>query len=281
MFKDYHASKDDLEAIEQALSFVIRPKMRFVFSDISKIKNTKIISYDCKHIYVWGVNPIKLEHKIPHNLTIPDEWQSGWWSNIVSKEIEKLLPNETKKKNRFDIPIISGGLLTPFISLQKTQDILENPYITRESYLATIVHEFGHIYWDSFKLWWFSNKEKNINLLKAVKKLYQKKEVVPKIDLLFPQHREVSELYAFCAEYYASTLFWPDHQKSLDRFAEKRLNKLINDENKKDLGKEDSVLEPTRHPHDFAMVFGKLILNKYPHSWPTLLTRVSGLSIQL
>ena len=55
---------------------------------VHEIKNTKIISYDCKHIYVWGVNPIKLEHKIPHNLTIPDEWQSGWWSNIVSKEIE-------------------------------------------------------------------------------------------------------------------------------------------------------------------------------------------------
>src|SRR3990172_12931677 len=99
MFRNYIATKRDLEAVEEALGFVLRPKMRFVFSDISKITKTLIVSYDSKFVYIWSLNPIKLI-KIPHNLTILEEWQSGWWSGIISKQIEKYLPKAITKETK-------------------------------------------------------------------------------------------------------------------------------------------------------------------------------------
>jgi hypothetical protein len=180
MFDKYLATPTDFKAITKALRFVMNPKMGFVFENRSKIANTAIVSYDSKFIYIWGVKPIKLNYKIPHNLKIPNEWQRGWWAGIVSKQIEKYLPDKTKN------PIMSGGLLTPFIALQKAKNISDNPYTTKESYLATIIHEFGHIYFGGF------GKE--------------------------------GELSAFCTEYYASQMFWPKHLKLMDKFDARFIN---------------------------------------------------------
>lgn len=177
MFDNYLATHKDLKTVEEGLRFVLHPKMLFVFENKSKITNTAIVSYDSKFIYIWELKPVKLHYKIPHNLIIPDEWQRGWWTNIVSKQVEKYLPDKIKN------PIISGGLLTPFITLQKAKNISNNPYTTRESYLATIVHEFGHIYFGGY------GKE--------------------------------GELSAFCTEYYSSQIFWPKHTNKLDRFIDK------------------------------------------------------------
>lgn len=176
MFENYLATSDDLETIREAFKFIFLPKMRFVFSDLSKIIKVLIVSYDSKYIYVWSLNPTKLI-KISHNLSIPDEWQMGWRASLPYREVWKYLPISTYNKQ-----IISGGLLTPFITLQKIKKLANNPYTTKESYLATIVHEFGHINFGG------SNKK--------------------------------GELAAFCTEYYASQLFWPKHIKLLDKFTE-------------------------------------------------------------
>lgn len=177
MFEDYHASKDDLGAIEQGLSFATHPKMRFIFSNFLRIAKTFIVSYDSKYIYVWQLDQINLVSKVQHDLTIPNEWQRGWWASIISKKVEKYLPKNNQN------PVISGGLLTPFITLQKDKRVSLNPYTTKESYLATIIHELGHVY--------FGEDGKN------------------------------GELSATCTEYYASQLFWPTHAKNLDKFIEK------------------------------------------------------------
>jgi hypothetical protein len=176
MFSNYLATQKDLKTVEDGLRFVMHPKMRFVFKDKSKIVNTAVISYDSKFIYIWKINPVKSAFKIPHSLNILDEWQSGWRVGIISEKILKYLPVKNKK-------MISGGLLTPFVSLQKAKTVVKNPYITKESYLATIVHEFGHIY--------------------------------------FGGVGKKGELSAFCTEYYASQLFWPKHLDKLDKFIEK------------------------------------------------------------
>lgn len=173
MFQNYVATKADLDAIKEALRLVNHPKMSFVLKDKPKIKNVAIISYDSKFIYVWNTRS-KLIHKIPHNLKISPRWQRGWWTGIISEQIRRYVPQTDQK------PAISGGLLNPFIKLQKKKRISGNPYTTRESYLATIIHEFGHIYFGGY------GKE--------------------------------GELPAFCTEYYASSLFWPKHAKKMDEF---------------------------------------------------------------
>lgn len=210
MFNNYLATQKDLETVEDGLGFVLHPKMRFVFKDKSRIINTIVISYDSKFIYTWKINPIKLVFKIPHSLEISDKWQIGWWAGIVSRHLENYLPSKTKKS------IISGGLLIPFIELQKKKGLPYNPYTTKESYLATIIHEFGHIY--------------------------------------FGGYGKRGELSAFCAEYYASSLFWPKHTDKLDRFIEK--------------------VDPTkgkyekRDKHTFALLNAKPFILRYPKIWP-------------
>jgi hypothetical protein len=266
MFNNYTAHKKDLEAVEEALGFVLHPKMRFVFSDTSRIEETSTISYDHKYIYMWSLNPTKLT-KIPHNLTVPDKWQRGWWAGVVSKQIERYLPNKIKN------PIISGGLLTPFIVLQKTKNILDNPYTTKESYFATIIHEFGHIYWNSYKLWWPSNKEKNINLLEQAKKSYTNRATNGKFNIEYPSPIYISEVFAHCTEYYASEIFWPKHKNNFDRFAISQINTMITAEEDKNLNTENSVLEPTQNQHNYSIVVGKLLTTKYPKDWPSLLTK--------
>lgn len=269
MFKDYVATKNDLEAVEEALDLVLKPEMRFVFSDLSKIEKTSIVSFDSLYIYVWQINPVKSVSKIQHNLTIPEGWQSGWWASIVSKKIEKYLP--TKDRD----PIISGGLLTPFITLQKTKNMPGNPYITRESYLATIVHEFGHIYWNSYKLWWHSNKKENIRNLHLASSLYTFKErpASPKDSFYLTSPMYLGEVFAYCTEYFVSEYFLKNHKKNLDAFSINHLDKLINLEKDKNLEKEDSVIEPNNSPHDFAIISGKTILTNHPNDWPKILTQ--------
>lgn len=283
MFENYKATPEDLKAIEEGIKTVWQSEMNFIFYKKSLIEKTVVITYDSKFLYLWLKRKFpRLEamtsrlknyyaYKIPHKIRIQDEWQIGWQASLTIKPFVNLLPTELQKSD-FKIPKISGGLLRPFFELQKKKEVKDNPYVTRESFLGTIVHEFGHVYWSQHKLWWYSNKKENINYLRTAKRLYEKKETISKIPLYLPLNLGVGELFAFCAEYWASKLFWPNHIKNLDAFIENRLKELIKMEKKKDLEREDSVLEPSRNPHDFAFVFGKIILTLYPKSWVQTLT---------
>ena len=278
MFKKYLATKEDLQAIDEGLRYVWHSKMNFVFEDRNKIKDVPVISYDAENFYLWSNQKFSDLEKIPnnfkkytlykitHNLKkIPEKWQRGWFSGIKIEKIKEVLFKKTKKY--LDGP--NGGLLTPFIKSHP-----HDPYHTYESYLATIIHEFGHIYWASFKLWWLSENSTNLRSLKIAEKLYSNlKPNLEKYSPTFPVLPAFGEVFAFCAEYYASSLFWPTYKRNLDEFTKERIEKLEEEEKSKDLTKEDSVLEPTRNSHDFAFIFGKIIITQKPRSWPKLLTQ--------
>jgi hypothetical protein len=276
MFSNYLATRKDLKTVEEGLKFVLHPKMRLVFKDKSKIVNTAVISYDSKFIYIWKINPVKLTYKIPHNLDIPDEWQNGWWAGIVSKQIKKYLPDEIKKTTRFEVPIISGGFLTPFIALQKEKSAYANPYITKESYLATMIHEFGHVYWNGFKLWWPSSKKVNLDYIQTAINLYSsgKSSGLSKKNLFhIPSPAYLGEVFAFCTEYCSSEFFWPRHKQNMDKFAIFQIEKMAHEEKLKDLSTQDSTFEPTINPHNYALMVGKIILTQFPTNWTSTLTK--------
>jgi len=272
MLKNYVATKGDLKAVNEALKFVQHPKMKFVFRDFSRIKNTKVVSYDNQSIYVWQVKPIRLL-KIPHEIEIKNEWQYAWQAGIISDKIEELLKAKMRPLDGLKTPIISGGLLAPFITLQNAKKVPDNPYVTKESYLATIIHEFGHVFWNSFKLWWESDKKQNLEILSLSNKLYLGKKVTIKQLPVYPIHFNVGEVFAYCTEYYASEQFWPSHKNKLDKFIIKRLSLLIKMEKGKDLNSEDSVLSLSKFPYDSAFVRGKILMYNYPQTWPIKLTK--------
>ena len=146
--KNYIASKEDLAAVEEGIKYVWHQKLGFIFEEKPKIKNTAVISYDSQYIYIWQGTKFA---KIPYKLKIPKKFHSYWRAGLEPHTIEKYLPSSITDKTRFELPIISGGLLMPFIELQKQKGRLNNPYVTRESYLATIIHEFAHIYYNQYK----------------------------------------------------------------------------------------------------------------------------------
>lgn len=284
MFKSYIATQRDLFAIEEALRYVWDSKLDFVFQDKTVIRSTIVVSFDSKFVYLWSLRkfsnlspiPCTLEeynaYKIPHRLLIAKEFHYGWHAGITP-EIERLLPDTIKNSSRFSVPLISGGLVTPFITLQKSFRKKNNPYTTRKSYLATIVHEFGHVYWNQYKLWWYSNKEENLRYLKTAMKFYSNKKSTASVTQInLPVNQGIGEAYAFCTEYFASSLFWPTHKKMLDEFVQQILFWTIESESKINLETEDSTLEPSLHPHLYAFVISNIILARYPKTWPLILT---------
>lgn len=293
MFENYKAVQEDFEAIEEGIKSVWHPKLNFVFKNKKFIENVIVVSYDCENLYLWSqtkfskFTPIKCSlkqyfaYKIPHQLKISDKYQYGWRAGLWPKKLTRFLLSKLKT-DEMSTPFISGGLLIPFTELQKKmKDRKNNPYVTYESYLATIVHEFGHVYWHQHKLWYYSNKKDNLLLLKTAKLLYEttnlsssERKKFLNIPLRFtsPQGIQgISELFAFCCEYQASMIFWPAHKRNLNIFDANTIAYLLNLEKLRNLEQEDSVLEPSRYPHDFARVFSKIILTLYPKTWPQFL----------
>lgn len=280
MFENYHATPKDLETIKEALTYVEKPELNFIFKDKNKIKKTLIVSYDAKNIYVWADEKGKYKlHQISHKLKVQDKDQWGWRVGLRPFEITKYLPKKWQS-DLFSLPKISGGLLKPFVELQKTRNSNNNPYISKESYLATIIHEFGHVYFNQQNQHWNSNKKQNLNCLAKALKLYLSENsllnpIMNKINI--PCYYGLSELFAFCTDYTAATIFWPQHKKDIDKSNISRLNDLLATEKKRNLNRQDSTLD--ENPHDFALVIGKLLLTKYPGNWPEKL--INGASFAL
>lgn len=284
MFENYIHSKEDLEAIEEALEYLERPELDFIFKDRSLIKNTLVISFDSKELFIWT----KLKHaklkrmpcrikgynayRVPHSLKIKDEDQKGWCAGLGLQEIYKYLPKKFQK-NWYEIPRISGSLLTPFVGIhKKLRETKKRPldaYCTRESYLATIVHEFGHVYYYQYKSKRSQEKKKPLGYLKIALELYQReKPKLPRnLDLKLSRLSSAPELFAFCTDYYAASVFWLNHKKDMDKENRSWIKKAID---KKDI---DFMHEP----HAFAAVAGKLLLAKYPKDWPTQILNLGNI----
>jgi len=162
----------------------------------------------------------------------------------------------------------------PFIELQRKKKVSPNPYITRESYLATIIHEFGHIYYNQHKLWWYSNKKENLAYLETAIKLFKGEKVnIDNLKIKIPSPWLWSEIFAFCSEYYAATIFWPNHQKGINRTSLAMIQRTILGEKEKDLDRQNSLFDEKKSLHLVAAILGKIILHKYPTSWPQILIK--------
>lgn len=261
MFEDYQASKEDLEAIEEGIKTAWRPEMNFVFKDRNLLKNIVVISYDSKFLYLW--TKFKLSYKIPYKIKITDEMQMGWGANAYY--FYEYLPKILQGK-----ACISGSLLTPFTKIH--QKYLKNyvknkegrywakAYSSYESYLATIMHEVGHIYYNSMPLSTL-NQKANLKYLKTVLRLYKGKKTkkFPRIKPYRSFAFEAwTEIFAFCTEYYAAKLFWPEFKKDLDHYWETNITRL----------RQNPSFLTSRQTHSLSAVIGKILISSYPRDWP-------------
>ncbi|MDO8515238.1 MAG: hypothetical protein Q7S14_01940 [bacterium] len=299
--KDYLVTTKDLKAIEEGIGYVWNQKLDFVFGDKQKVKNVVVISYDSNFLYIYKYkdNPVNIINatrlttalesydlfKVPHKIKIDKNDLLGWVAGFLLNDrlsSDKIFsfPNEGDK---IYFQIISGSLVSKFLIEQKkkTKHMPLNPYTTFESYLATIVHEFGHAYYNNFHTWWYSNITENLEYLNCALELYKNKKInnLPKINIPNYDKRLIllSELFAFCTDYSAALIFWKEHIKDIDRANILELKNLIKVEKKKDLLKENSVLDPDPSGHIVAMTIGKVLIDQFPKSWPGKILRANKL----
>lgn len=274
MFEKYLATKKDFQAIEEGIETVWRPEMDFIFRDKSLIENVVPISFDSRFFYIWSsFKTPKLKsivsnfgnyqlYNTPHKLKIYEYDQMGWCAN--AEKWRSFLPKSLQKSKK--AILISGGLLTPFTKIHKKYLAQGYPdiYHSRESYLATLVHEFAHIYYNSIPLSSL-NRQANLKYLKAAINLFKDKRTkkLPRIKTYRSFVFDVwTETFAFGAECHAASIFWPRFKKDSDNYWMVNLQRLINN---------PSFLT-SRQPHSLAAVIGKIILTQYPKTWPQILT---------
>ncbi len=270
MFEKYIATKEDLLTIEEGISYVYKPELDFIFKDKSKIDQTFVISFDSKEIFVWSkINNKWVLEKYPHNGTINDQIQKGWAAGYRRKldDLAKFLPEKITSRHWLDQSSICGSLITPFIEIQKNSQRKNNPYTTKESYLATMIHEFGHIYFDEHKytrsFYW--DKNENLNYINtAINIENQDYSSLQNLMLRIASDNNLSELFAFCTDYSASQIFFQNHYKDIKKSLETSFLDLLKEEQNLDLTKQDSIL---KDPHNFASVFGPIVIKKYGNKW--------------
>ena len=216
-------------------------------------------------------------YQIDHQLEIKDKVQLGWQVGLVPEKMADYLPRNILVGN-YQFPKISGSLLYPFVKShqnRKVKGYRGDAYDTRESFLATVVHEFGHVYYDQHKLFWYSSKKENLSYLNTALKLYQDQKTKDVLSIRIPSYPNLSELFAFCTDYTAASLFWPNHKKDIDKANIEMLKWQIGEEKKKNLDIQDSVLENWPGGHIIAMTIGKILLSCFPSSWPQKILSLS------
>lgn len=249
--------KNDIALIYKAVEFIYNKRVNYIFDDKTRINNTKIAAYN--HSTVFLIDPLNKD-VTEYSFKVPDKLMIGWQANIKA-ELYDALPKEIQYQSRFDHPIISGSLCTEFIKHQK---FIEGWYTTVESFLATILHEYAHIYYNSFKSYFYHNKQENISYLDRALKIL-KGESKESLNMWVPEYRDLTEVFACCAETDASKIFWPDHYKTIMDMDTVKIKKAIEKEKTLNLDTQDSVLY---NSHLFSTVMGTFLLNDYPKTWP-------------
>lgn len=275
---------DNLKIIKQSLDYIWNSQLSTAFQNKSLLKKILILAFDDSKLYILTKIPLEIRgiksqqffndynlYIIKHNISLKNNDFCGWRSCINKKEFLKYLPQQFVKTSQLSWPRISGPVATLFFDFHKKlkkQKRIFDPYTTKESFLATIIHEFGHAYFYGTYLPWHGFQKQNLAILKTALSLFSGKKVTPKTKIAWNSFvpPNASEIYAFCTEYYASTVFFPNHKKAIDREMEYFLPKLIREEKKKDLNFQASILDLNQHLS--SAIFGKLIISQLGSSWP-------------
>lgn len=133
----------------------------------------------------------------------------------------------------------------PTVFIDTQSKIKNSIYNTEDSYTATVIHEFAHIYcrsyWDEFR----TNKLKTISFLEGKSKIGE----------IEPPPLYLEEVFAFCVECEISKILFPQHAKNMDNSNKVYLNRFIEQERHRG-DKQVSILVNDDANHIIAMVLG-------------------------
>lgn len=280
-----NSCKPDFSLLFEALIFVWDKKLSFIFPLKTLLEKICVLMFDENNFYLFSSLLINKEmpfsrrnkyfiYRFPHKISFKEQDFAGWQAGIPSKLLI-YLPEEVQKMVPFPYQVIFGSVPDLFLQYHKKNNTL---YRSREGFLATVIHEFGHAYWNLHKLWWFSDKKQNIKYIETAIKLFKRQNVqLDGLNIGVPFPVFWSEVFAFCAEYQATNIFWPDYAKQVEEFFAHRLEESFSIEMAKDLDKENSLFDGDKNVHLAAATLGRIIYQKYPHLWPQVLLNRLGL----
>jgi hypothetical protein len=258
------ASPEDLSTVEEALTYVWRSELDFIFEARAVLEDTLVLVFDSSTLYVWRREKGTYRRYSFQLTCSAKDFSHDWWAcGPVIRGLETCLPLEWGHTDR-KLSFVSGSFITPTIEGQKRRERPLNPYTTRESYLATVVHEFGHVYFD--KLTQVPNNDQySQKLVETALAIYQGRPAFS--DLVFPSFnkRFWSEIFAFCTDRAASNIFWPGHKAAVDRANVALLEKVLSGD-----GESNKYwdLPPLEKTHMSAAIVGPILIETLGNSWP-------------
>ncbi len=252
------SKKEDLNLISKSLSYVFGGRMDNIFSRKEILKGVSLVSFDNNFLYLFTIeNNVVNIKEISHREDILDKTKRGWSAYLRQKgELKKYLPESCIQSK-----IVSGGLFSDFVALQGYNQSI---YTAKEAYIATIIHEFAHVYFNKLNPFYYADKEYNLEILELSRDLYLKKPVNLEYTISIPSYADSTEVFAFCAEYEYARKYAKKYFDSMNEEFSKQIDCMLEEEKLKNLEKEDSVLVD---PHSLSFVIGKLIVEKYPDDW--------------
>lgn len=259
------------DLIIQSLSYIYDDKVDFVFKNLDIFKDVTTISISKDKLYIFKYQNGKIEkEEINHKEKILDDTLKGWGVYLGQKEdLEKyLIGKYTKDK------ITSGGVFSEFQRIQRLRK--HSIYTTESSYICTIVHEFGHIYFNTLCPWYFNDKEYTLSVLNKLSDIYAKDSKASDFDIKMPRDYKgyQTELFAFCTEYSFARKYYKDFAKDIDNEIYRRVKIDLEEEKNKDFSKEDSTFNDV---HMFSMYMGKILVERYGDEWSEVLLKKNRL----
>jgi hypothetical protein len=244
----------DEKLVKEAINYV-HEDLENIFKHKDLLQNVLLVCIDKKKMYIYQNEDDCVE--INHDEEISEKTLGGW-SAILRQggDLKKYLPEKFLEKD-----MISGGLYPDFSKIQKKRKTI---YTSKQSYIATIIHEYAHVYFNKINPFYYSDKNYNLKVLNLTKDLYLNKKLKKDYEILIPSYINLSEVFAFCVEYEFSKKHAKTHFKNMNEDFLKRIDFLIEEEKEKNLKKEDSALSD---PHIYSFVFGKMILEKHGDDW--------------
>lgn len=151
MFENYKITKEDICAIKEAIKIVHSKKVAFFpRNGLNKID---VVLFDSKYLYIWSERRYNLKkigiadtkqfiYRWKHGEIITDYAYLACGGTIELNKVFKKIFKILNHYNFFFCPP-----LTCFIKSQKCRKSKNNAFTTRESYIFSIIHEFGHLYY--------------------------------------------------------------------------------------------------------------------------------------
>jgi hypothetical protein len=260
-------SEDNKVIINDTIA-LYRKALLPLFSNLPFNQNVTIAVVDGSVVDIWRLESEAFTYE-QKELQLPREsLMPGWYCGPIVANLDEVVG--LGKSSGHDNQLISGVSLNLYLKKQAAK-LAANPmwpYSTVESYQAALLHEFGHIAYNTNHRSRFISSDYNQTLMKSALRLFQGNRLSHSPEIFVPKPALLSEIFAFCTEYQVSQSLLPEFKKRLDLYYAEKCEEWSAKERSRSPRYDYSSLDEM---YTAAAVIGRVLIEQYPHDWPSVL----------